>query len=116
MTDEEGDQRIVRIVELARHYAAEKHTATAALCYEAAFTASQELKTPVQRLACGEACAWKAESARLEGMLGTAADWYWRAVIADPLAEELRALYLDAVRRSRDDMDKHVRKLEEVTK
>jgi hypothetical protein len=110
------DQRIGRLVDMARQAAANGHTGTATFYYEAVFVCSKDLQTPVQRLACGEACAWKAESARLEGMLGTAADWYWRALIADPLADELRTLYLDAVKRSQDDMAKHVRKLEEVMK
>ena len=73
MTDEENDERIGRIVDMARLRASEKQIATAAVYYEAAFVASQGLKTPVQRLACGEACAWKAESAMLAGMHGTAA-------------------------------------------
>ncbi len=114
--DLENDERIGRIVDMARLRASKKQIATAAVYYEAAFVASQGLKTPVQRLACGEACAWKAESAALDGMHGTAADWYWRAVVADPLADELRALFLAAAERAREDMYAKVQKLEGMTK
>lgn len=107
-----GDERVIRLVELARHFAAEKHTGTAAFYYEAVFDASQHLRTPVERLACGEACAWKAESAALQNMPGMAADWYLLAVMADPLAEELHTLYVAAVSKARDRMDAQMRKLE----
>jgi hypothetical protein len=109
-----SDERIIRMVELARHHASTKEIATAAFYYEAVFTASQDLKTPVQRVACGEACAWKAETAALQNMPGTAVDWYWRAVLADPLAEELQALYIAAVDRARKHSDEFLCKLEEA--
>lgn len=113
LTFTEHDARVVRFIELARHFAAEKDMATTAFYYEAAFAEAKDLKTPVERLACGEACAFKAETAALQNMHGTAVDWYFRALTADPLSDELKTLYAKSVDKARAHADEVLCKLEE---
>lgn len=97
-----SDDELMLMVKLARAHAARGEAFCADVYYRAILNATGGLKTPVQRLAGGEACARTAEQALAKGMIGTACDWYRRATIADPLCAEHQAALAQALSRMAD--------------
>jgi tetratricopeptide (TPR) repeat protein len=85
-----SDEKLRRMVELARSHVEAGSQASADVYYRAIFNATKEFKTGIERLANGEACAWNARKAIYDRALGTAADWYHRALRADPGAVDYR--------------------------
>lgn len=106
------DQEILRMVELARFNAQSNNPIAAHIYYQAIIGACALLKSPIQRIACGEACAFRADKYRKDGMLGTAIDWAWRACYADPLAEDIQALYLELAGAAQAEIHKQVSKIQ----
>src|ERR1043165_3087667 len=85
--------KVRRMIELARsHYEAGGVNA-AADYYRMILKDTSPPKNGVERVAHGEACLWYARKALHDKHVGEAADWYQRAINADPLAVEYRIEY-----------------------
>jgi hypothetical protein len=88
------DQRLMRMVELARGHVERDEGVSAEVLYRVVCRDGSPPVTPVERLAVGEACLWYARRALAEGRHGEAIDWYQRAVSADPRCAEYRVEYV----------------------
>jgi tetratricopeptide (TPR) repeat protein len=87
-------ENVYRMVECARE-AVEKGSIRAAEVYYRMIELDTDPPTNGwERLARGEACWFKAARKIAKGMHGGAADWYQRAVFADPMAVEYRLDYI----------------------
>ena len=85
-TDEDVDALIGR----ARTHTEGSRTEAAERCYRAVLHKTNPIKSGVDRVARGEACAFYARLAASVGNYGTAGDWFRDAIMADPRAVDYR--------------------------
>jgi Tfp pilus assembly protein PilF len=78
------------LVELARTAVEAGHAQTAEKLYYTILQETESPKSGIARVAHGEAAVWFARKALHMGRLGTALDWYRRALSVDPRATEYR--------------------------
>lgn len=88
------EDRIRRMVELARAHMENRGIGAAGAYYRILLKETEKLRNGLERLANGEACMWFARRAYGEKKTGEACDWYWKALQADPLAVEYRIEFI----------------------
>ena len=86
--------KIRKMIELARSHMEAGGTNAAGIYYRMVLNETNPPKSGVERVARGEACAWYARKAVAEDSLGTATDWYRRAVDADNRAVDYRLEFI----------------------
>ena len=87
-------QNVNRMVEMARTHVEAGGLRAAEVYYRMILKDTTPPTSGWERLACGEACRFYAARALADGRHGSAADWYQRAVFADPAAIDYRVEYV----------------------
>ena len=87
-------QNVNRMVELARAHVEAGGLRAAEVYYRMILKDTTPPTSGWERLANGEACRFYAARALADGRHGSAADWYQRAVFADPAAIDYRIEYV----------------------
>lgn len=93
MRSETNDDKIRHMVELARGHMDAGGVNAAGVYYRMIIKDTAPPKTALERIARGEACMWYARKALAERLVGTACDWFRKALDADPRATEYRDEY-----------------------
>ncbi len=88
--DDLREIEVDRLIGKARAAVDDNDAQTAEALYRVVLARTLPPKTPVERVARGEACAFYARVAAKVGAYGTAGDWYRDAIIADPRAVDYR--------------------------
>jgi Glycosyltransferase family 9 (heptosyltransferase) len=85
-----GADPVERLVERAKEHAEADRTLNADALFKMVLQQTYPMETNADRHARAAACVWFARNAVLKGLLGTAADWYRQALVADPLGVSTR--------------------------
>lgn len=85
---------VPRMIELARSHIETGGIRAAEIYYRMIYKATNPPTSGLERVACGEACAFFARVAVAEKMHGHACDWYQRATFADPLCVDYRIEFI----------------------
>ena len=88
-----SEDKLRKMVEMARAHMEAGSINAAGVYYRMIAKETAGLKSGIERLAQGEALLWEARRAVGQNLLGTAADWYNKAIHADPLAVDYRIEY-----------------------
>lgn len=87
-------ENVKRMVELARAHVENGGIRPAEVYYRMVEKVCDPPTTGIERLALGEALAFKARRAIAGGFHGAACDWYQRAIFADPLCIDYRIEFI----------------------